>query len=129
MAAPICLIPTTVSVPPPPAVAFPSIPLPEPTIPGLVASVSALKNAVELLSGQNNNVKKVSGVINGFSIKDNSKQQKKTPAQGRWVETNRVTATVRITNPQDSTQYVDVLRINQLTFTDSVTGETWVWNR
>jgi hypothetical protein len=125
MAAPVCLIPTVTQVPPPAAVGLPAIPVPEPNFPSVVNTLVAMKQAIEQLSGQNNNVK---GGSNGFQIKNNKKQQKKPP-QGRWVETNRVTAPVRIFNPTDQSQYVDVLRINQLTFTDNVTGETWIWNR
>lgn len=47
----------------------------------------------------------------------------------QWVEFSRVTETVRVTNPSDSSQFVDVQRINQLRMIDKVTGFTWEWNR
>ncbi len=46
-----------------------------------------------------------------------------------WVETGRVTELVRVFNPNDHTQYVDVERINQLVMADKVTGQVWEWNR
>ncbi len=48
---------------------------------------------------------------------------------GNWIEFKRVTATVRVSNPQDSSQFVDIEQINQLVMVDRVTGATWVWNR
>jgi len=46
-----------------------------------------------------------------------------------WRETGRVTEMVRVFNPTDHTQYVDVERINRLTMADQVTGQVWEWNR
>jgi hypothetical protein len=117
--APICYVkPLT------PAASAPNIKLtgvipPTPTIAGLMASVAALNNIVSLTSGL---LAKSGGVnVAGGSGK----------TVGRWVELpgSRVTATVRIYNPSDKTQYIDVLRINQLTMGDSITGEKWIWNR
>ena len=51
------------------------------------------------------------------------------PALGRWNQVNRSTAQVKVTNPQDPSQYVIIDRINSLTMRDSKTGETWVWSR
>ncbi len=48
---------------------------------------------------------------------------------GNWIELKRVTATVRVSNPQDDSQFVDIEQINQLVMVDRVTGATWVWNR
>jgi hypothetical protein len=41
----------------------------------------------------------------------------------------RVTEKVRLTNPDDKEQYVDVLRINKLVMRNENTGELWVWER
>ena len=79
------------------------------------AMLNQMKRAIETLSGQ----------IGGST----SNQKKKNNKVGKYIEVDRQTAQVRITNPQDSNQYVDVLRINSLTFQDSVTGEKWTWNR
>jgi len=48
---------------------------------------------------------------------------------GRWQEVSRVEKRVRVENPNDSDQYVEIDRINQLKMRDTVTGEEWVWNR
>lgn len=55
----------------------------------------------------------------------------KKPKMGRWNEIpdERVVQTVRIFNPKDKEQYVDVQRINALTFQDTVTGESFYWYR
>lgn len=44
------------------------------------------------------------------------------------VRSARTTKTVRVTNPDDSTQFVDVEQINSLTFKNS-NDETWTWKR
>ena len=45
----------------------------------------------------------------------------------RWLEQYRVTAIVRIFNPEDDSQWVDVERIMKLVMEDQITGELWVW--
>lgn len=46
----------------------------------------------------------------------------------RWVETNRVTTPVRIFNPNDKEQWVDVERISNLEFQDQATDGYFNWN-
>jgi hypothetical protein len=53
----------------------------------------------------------------------------KTAPPIRWKESKRTTEVVRVFNPNDHSQFVDVERINQLTMTDGVTGESWSWSR
>jgi hypothetical protein len=48
-------------------------------------------------------------------------------ANVRWKEKERVTQRVRITNPDDDSQWVDVIRITKLIMQDVVTDELWVW--
>jgi hypothetical protein len=59
----------------------------------------------------------------GGTVKDEKKKQ------GQWVETNRQTEKVKVTNPDDPSQFIELERINQLTFKDAATGETWFWQR
>lgn len=117
--APVCTVPTQAPTTQPLPTAMPAIPAPTPSIAGLMASVTALKRAVETLSGQK-------GGLSGFTTNPSSK---KSNQDGRWKEVDRVKETVRVFNPNDSSQFVDVLRINKLVFQDTVTGETWIWNR
>ena len=44
-----------------------------------------------------------------------------------WTESHRNTVRVRIENPEDSEQWVEVERITELTFTNSQTNEQLVW--
>lgn len=48
---------------------------------------------------------------------------------GNFVEVSRSTELARVTNPEDTEQYVDVLRINRLVLRDSATGATWTFTR
>lgn len=45
----------------------------------------------------------------------------------KWQEIHRVVTPVRIFNPNDSSQWVDVERIASLTFQDQTTGGLWNW--
>ena len=57
------------------------------------------------------------------------KPTKKQPGQERWIEANRSTQIVRVFNPKDKEQWVDIESINSLDMIDGVTGETWHWQR
>jgi hypothetical protein len=46
----------------------------------------------------------------------------------QWQEVSRVVTPVRIFNPNDDQQWVDVERIAQLTFQDQTTNGMWQWN-
>lgn len=54
-----------------------------------------------------------------------SNELKKT----QWEEVTRTLKIVRVENPNDSTQFVDVEQINSLTMRDRKTGEVWKWTR
>jgi hypothetical protein len=45
----------------------------------------------------------------------------------RWLEKERSTQIVRVTNPEDEDQWVDVERITRLVMEDQDTGDLWVW--
>jgi hypothetical protein len=45
----------------------------------------------------------------------------------RWLEKSRTTTIVRITNPSDENQWVEVERIQTLTMEDQITGDLWYW--
>lgn len=45
----------------------------------------------------------------------------------RWLEKERGTQVVRITNPQDDNQWVDVERITYLLMEDQYNGDLWYW--
>jgi hypothetical protein len=45
----------------------------------------------------------------------------------RWLEKERTTMIVRITNPEDEDQWVDVERIIRLVMEDQITGDLWLW--
>jgi hypothetical protein len=46
----------------------------------------------------------------------------------RWLEKWRTTQIVRITNPDDDNQWVDVERIVELMMEDQVNGDLWYWS-
>lgn len=59
----------------------------------------------------------------GGTTKDEKKKQ------GRWTEQSRKTETVKVTNKDDPSVFVEIERINQIIWKDSVTGETFLWER
>lgn len=48
---------------------------------------------------------------------------------GDYKEVNRVSEVVRVVNPDDKDQYIDVKRINYVVMKDKKTGSKWVWKR
>lgn len=116
--APICHIPPQKITDAHGPIPLPSIPLATPNLASLVASVNALRQVVQYLAGQKTPAPLIT---NNFTTKQ--------PEKGRWNEVSRVTENVRVFNPSDKTQFVDVERINQLKMGDKVTGEQWIWNR
>lgn len=118
MAAPVCHIPP---VPPattqPTGTRLPSIPAAT-DLSSALRAIAAMRQAIQQLSNQ---ITKDNGVINGF------RQDRNQGAT--WTEDSRVTETVRVTNPQDENQYVDVERINSLSMKNRDTGQTWKWKR
>lgn len=59
----------------------------------------------------------------------NSNNQALGQRKSALYQSERVTEQVRLTNPNDSTQFVDVVRINKLVMRNENTGELWVWER
>jgi hypothetical protein len=52
----------------------------------------------------------------------------KPPQQGRWQQKDITRQTVRVYNPKDKEQFVDVSRVTRLVMQDTVTGEQWIWS-
>lgn len=100
-AAPICPTVRSQAIPPQPPKKIPAIPW--------VNDLPSVINAVnQLIMIQNN-----------YAL---------TQDQPRWVETSRVTNTVRVFNPNDKEQWVDVERISNLTFQDQATDGYFNWD-
>ncbi len=135
MGGPICHIPTDTPISQPSPVTFPSIPTPDGTLAGIMNTLLAMKMAIELLSGQNSHAPNRTSFVQGpppagaprGGVKPPPKSSPQKPA--RWTESGRTTQKVRVFNPDDHNQFVDVLRINTLTLADGVTGESWFWAR
>lgn len=59
----------------------------------------------------------------------NARNQGPSDKNTRWTEIQRVTKKVKVTNPDDDSQFVEVKRIQKLVLKDKVTGEEWVFNQ
>lgn len=97
----------------------PSIP-PAYDLPSLLSAVKQLTLGYELLSGR---------LLGNKQTKNNTSPKK--PKLGRYVEQKqgRVTQDVKVFSKQDPETFVTFKQINALQFKDSVTGETWTWQR
>jgi hypothetical protein len=100
---PVCHIPPVNNIQQPTAHDLTSVSPAQPNIQSLTATVNQLRQIVINLLNRPNN--------------------------GQWVEESRVTERVKVTNPNDATQFVMVDRINQLIMVDRVSGQRWTWNR
>src|SRR5579863_8869061 len=98
-----------------------SIPSLDGTQQGMTDTVNALVNTVRALAGHQPapNNKSQPGTKND--------QQKKKNNRARFSELSRTTQTVKISNPDDPTQFVMVKQITKLVMQDNVTKETWEW--
>lgn len=93
----------------------------------LIAAVNALRRIAQRNSGGFGGPRPGTGLPLGGSTGASTKEEKKK--QGRWSEQTRKTEKVKITNPDDPSQFVEIERINQIIWKDNVSGETFVWNR
>lgn len=109
------------------AITLPTIPQAV-DLPSAIAAVNALRLGFMLMSGQlkpqATSVTPGHGSQGGYKFKEDGNKKK-----SRWSEQSRVSETVKIKNPDDENQFVEVKRINKLTMKDGQTGEQWVWNR
>lgn len=126
--APVCAVQPQVDIGTAQQPRLPSIPTPDGSVDGMMAALMALKDGYEMLAGMRNNAPPNNSKSSQSSSSPGANGKKPTK-QGRFTEVNRVTKKVRITNPDDEEQFVDVLRIDNLTFKDTVTGELWTWTR
>lgn len=108
-----------------------------PTIPHATDLASALI-AIQRLTQI---VNQLTGALNSVVGSQTNDRSERTGPQGpagkpgqppkppRWSEVSRATEKVRVYNPTDRQQYVDIERINGFVMRDAVTGNTWEWKR
>lgn len=109
---------------------LPAIPSYDGTPGSLQGTIDALVTATRAMAGQNvaANNKGNTSQQSGNTAKSTTNSKKKDGG-GRFTEVSRVTKTVKISNPDDDTQYVMVEQITKLIMQDNVTKEQWVWSR
>lgn len=115
MAAPVCHINQNEVIEQPDPKTLPSVPIANDLASALVA-INALRQIVNSITNQQNQ-----GGISGFKVKPQDRGK-------GYSEVHRVMQTVRVFNPQDKTQFVDVQQLKQLVMRDGTTGELWVYN-
>lgn len=123
--APVCHIPPDVANVDPATPRLPPIPTPTHDLNSIIQAILALKMGYEMLAGMRSNMAPRTGPggISGF------KTNRGASKQGRWNQVIRQLETVRVFNPTDPTQFVDVRRVKRLVMQDNVTGEQWIYNQ
>lgn len=122
MTAPVCLLEPDLKIEQPDPRTWPSIPIATDMASLLKANNAMRQTLMMLLNLLSRNNQQNGG---GGGRTSSSKAAK----QGKYSEVTRQVKTVRVTNPQDKSQYVDVEQIYALTMRDNNTGETWTWTR
>lgn len=112
---PVCHIPPVQPTTQPQPVNLPSIPPAQPNVQSLADTVNQMRQLLMYLAGQ---------IAKNASNGTGARSQ-----VARWSEASRTTSNVRVYNPNDKTQYVDVEQINTLTMKDGITGDAWTWHR
>lgn len=108
-----------------PAAPFmPAVPVYDGTTDGLTATVGALVDAVNRLTGNGPPTNNIIKPQPGTTKPSNQKKEKGKP--GRFTEVSRTTKSVTVTDPVSgaSLTYDDIVGLK---FKDNVTGETWEW--
>lgn len=133
-AAPSC--PSTLPEPiaDPNSVNLPSIPVANPNDPNsMAAAINGLRQAYYAerngTPGDNGASPRGNNPQQSKATKGQQKPQQKPKQKNTsdFVETGRTKQKVRIFNPDDHTQWIDIEQITSLTLVNQVTGETWFW--
>lgn len=109
--APVCHIVQQLPGAEPQTARLPAIPIAT-DLPSALAAIAALRQIVHSITGQLPNL--------GTA---------KTQPVLKEILNKRTTETVRVKNPQDNSQFVDVEQINHLEFQDASSGQKLIWNR
>jgi hypothetical protein len=123
--APVCHLPPIVDVPQPAPTTLPAIPQATSDPESLLAAIQALTAGYNQLAGM---LDQRPQSVNGVDGQPGAPGQK-GKSGGNWTEQSRQVKTIRVFNPNDKTQFVDVQVINQLVMIDQSTSKTWTWNR
>jgi hypothetical protein len=118
MGAPVCHDSRDQVIIQPPPKQHPAIPVAT-DLKSALAAISVLKQIVENLTQPH-----IDNGGGGQTI--NTTPPVKQP---RWTQATRTTEKVKITNPDDPSQYVEIERIKSLSMKDGITGDSWQWNR
>lgn len=89
----------------------------------LLAAANAMRQIIQQMTNQTTNT---------FGVTASKDPQKKKPSPNSGfaeVPSKRTYATVKVSNPQDPTQYVMVKQITGLTFNNPVTKQQIVWKQ
>lgn len=125
MTAPVCAI-----IPPdqpgePTAKTVPTIPVAR----DLASALAAINAITAWINAQQQPKRTAQGTGGGgTTIPPKPTPKQPQPQQGRWNEITRQTQKVKIVNPQDPTQFVEVEQLTKLVMQDSQTKETWIWS-
>ncbi len=109
--APVCNIPVNIPINQPDPRLLPAIPLAH-DLSSAIAAINAMRQWLMWMMNQRPH---------------NNKTPQASLNEGNFVESNRTTQVVRIYNPNDSSQWVDVEEITGLTMTDKKSGQSWVF--
>ena len=122
--APVCLIEPVISDQQPDEAKFPPIPQAV-DLASAMRAINTLSGIVRTIIGQVGPSSNTGGSGSGGSGGGGSK--KKPAPQGRWIQKSITRKDVKVTNPDDPSQFVIVSRVENLTMRDTVTGEAWTW--
>lgn len=96
---------------------LPQVP-PATDLPSALAAIAAIRLIINQITNVNNTTNGPRGGGSGSSSED-----------ADWVEDSRVSEKVRVYNPEDKKQYVDIQRINRLVMKNTKTKQHWQWDR
>lgn len=122
MTDPVCHVPPDSSAAQPGPQNLPGIPPPTASIASLLATVTALRHTMLIITGRQG--------VQGPRGQSGPRGQDVT-AKGQWQEDKaaRIVETVKIFSKSDPTNFVEVEQVNGITMKNKDTGQTWNWRR
>ena len=117
-AAPVCEIQPVISTAQPAPSSLPAIPV-----------ATDLPSALQAIQALTMWVRQARPLLNPQPQQSQGLAKNQQPTSGGWKRVSQQYKTVRVTNPNDPSQYVDVQQIESLIMSHPTTGETWTWSR
>lgn len=100
-----------------------------PSVLQAVPTAVDLPSALHAINALAQNFALLNASVSSSTSSGSSSTTASAAAKSGFTVVSQKTQTIRITDPNDSTVYVDVEQITALTLYDPITNQTWTWTQ